>query len=90
MLNHLQQRNKWLQPSDDIKIGDMVVIKDEQYPPTRWPLGRITGLHRGSDGLIRVADVKTATSEFRRPLVKIIKLMEDKGEVLVHFAMFSS
>ena len=73
-LSHLQQLGKWRRPSANLQPGALVLLKDELLPPARWSLGRIVCIHPGSDGLVRVVTVRTATSEFRRPVTKICPL----------------
>jgi len=36
----------------------MVLIKNENTSSMNWPLGRITDVHPGSDGIIRVVIIK--------------------------------
>ena len=73
-MHHYQQRGKWLTIQRQLEVDDMVLIMEELTPPTKWPLGRVTALHPGKDGLVRVVDVKTATSQYRRALDKLIRL----------------
>ncbi|XP_017876324.1 uncharacterized protein LOC108622755, partial [Ceratina calcarata] len=41
-LHELQQRHKWkLDSSGNIKIGSLVLIKEDNIPPMKWRLGRI-------------------------------------------------
>ncbi|XP_052567677.1 uncharacterized protein LOC128093865 [Culex pipiens pallens] len=55
--------------------GRVVLIKDDNLPPTQWPLGRITHVHPGKDGVVRVVTLKTATSDaVVRPVAKIALL----------------
>ncbi|XP_052567192.1 uncharacterized protein LOC128093655 [Culex pipiens pallens] len=55
--------------------GRVVLIKDDNLPPTQWPLGRITHVHPGKDGVVRVVTLKTASSEaVVRPVAKIALL----------------
>lgn len=68
-LSTLQTRPKWRNAMTNIKVGDMVIIKDERMPPSKWNLGRIIECHPGNDGLVRVATIKyqggtTKRSEF--------------------------
>jgi hypothetical protein len=65
---------KWHQPSHSIKVGSLVLLTDERYPPSKWPLARVTETHQGLDGLTRVVTVKTATSTLKRPVVKLCLL----------------
>ncbi|XP_033229507.1 uncharacterized protein LOC117181048 [Belonocnema kinseyi] len=40
-LHSLQHRYKWNQELPNIKVGDMVLIKHDALPPSKWTLGRI-------------------------------------------------
>jgi len=73
-ISRMQQRPKWLQQSNKIKLNSLVLIKDERYPPLKWKLGRVTELHPGTDGLVRVVSLRTAEGEFQRPVVKVCLL----------------
>lgn len=42
----------------EIKIGKLILIRDENLPPLKWRIDRICNLHQGS-GLIRVVSLKT-------------------------------
>ena len=81
-LNTLQHRYKWKTECHNVKPGTMVIIKDDNLPPLKWPLGRITNAIRGKDGLVRVADVRTSTNIIRRPIHKLAPLpMEGEEEL---------
>ena len=73
-LNTLQTRDKWCQVQPAIQKGTLCLLKNELLPPTRWPLARITSVHPGSDGLTRVVTVRTAKTEVKRPINKVIPL----------------
>ncbi|XP_018372882.1 PREDICTED: uncharacterized protein LOC108767469 [Trachymyrmex cornetzi] len=66
--------SKWTQRNKTIHEGSLVLIVDERYPAAKWPLGRVTATHPGEDGLIRVVTVKTSSSTFKRPIVKLCPL----------------
>lgn len=87
-LARLQQRPKWKQTKDNVKLNDIVLVKDEQLPPSKWLLGRIIATHPGKDGLIRVVTIKLAKSTMLRPISKICPLPisnisndEDNGSI---------
>ena len=40
-LSTLQQRFKWNKDRPQMKVGDVVVIKEDVTPPLTWPLARI-------------------------------------------------
>ncbi|XP_070159689.1 uncharacterized protein [Polyergus mexicanus] len=66
--------SKWHHPSTQIKVGSLVLLTDERFPPSKWPLARVTQLHLGSDGLCRVVTLKTATTELKRSITKLAVL----------------
>ena len=70
-LNQLQQRNKWKEKQTNVTKGDIVIIKEDNTAPTYWPLAFIENLYPGSDGLIRVVDVRTSTKLYKRPITKL-------------------
>ncbi|XP_029161170.1 uncharacterized protein LOC114941050 [Nylanderia fulva] len=70
----LNPRTKWFKAESVPHVGDLCIIRSELTPPTRWPLARITRLHPGDDGIVRVVSVCTATSELVRPIVKLVML----------------
>ncbi|XP_057335042.1 uncharacterized protein LOC130673847 [Microplitis mediator] len=65
---------KWQRPTHQIQVGSLVLLTDERFPPTRWPLARIIALHPGKDGLTRVATLKTVNSTLTRPITKLALL----------------
>lgn len=65
-LHTLQTRQKWKDGVLDIKVGALVLLREENVPPQQWKLGRITATHPGKDKVVRVVTVKTANSEYKR------------------------
>ncbi|CAG9130680.1 unnamed protein product [Plutella xylostella] len=76
-VSELQQRIKWRTSSEDLKEHTMVLIKDDNLPPLKWSLGRITRVYPGRDGISRVADIRTANGTTRRAFSKICPLPVD-------------
>ncbi|XP_055917147.1 uncharacterized protein LOC129949607 [Eupeodes corollae] len=76
-LQTLQPRSKWHEATENINIGDVVIIKNENLPATQWPLGRIMKLHPGKDGLTRVVTIKHQKGECLRPIQKLCKILDD-------------
>lgn len=74
-LNTLRQRKKWNHDvNENLKVDDVVLIKDNNLPPNSWLKAVVVKTHPGSDGLVRVVTVKTKSSTFQRPVVKICPL----------------
>lgn len=66
--------SKWNKSEPSITESSLVLVVDERYPPAKWPLGRIVDVHPGADGHVRVVTVRTQTSVFKRPIVKLCPL----------------
>lgn len=73
-LTTLQERKKWRKEKENLKIGQMVVLKSENFPPASWALGRICELLPSRDGLVRNVIVETATTKLKRPVQKVCVL----------------
>ncbi|XP_029171355.1 uncharacterized protein LOC114940771 [Nylanderia fulva] len=73
-LHGLASRTKWLKGEAAPHVGDLCLVRSELTLPSRWPLARISRLHPGDDGIVRVVSIRTATSELVRPLVKLVFL----------------
>ncbi|XP_055590945.1 uncharacterized protein LOC129743026 [Uranotaenia lowii] len=73
-LSQLQGRTKRWKQAVPIKVGQLVVIRDENLPPLRWRTGRITDVHPGTDGVVRVVTLKTANGTTTRAVEKICLL----------------
>lgn len=65
-LHQLQEKHKWQQGANNLSIGTLVVLIEDNLPPQKWSLGRINQLHPGEDGVVRVVSVKTNHGLFKR------------------------
>lgn len=70
-LTTLLPRKKWTQEKEHIQIGQLVIIKDENLPPSRWLMGRIIELIKSKDGLVRSVVVQTPKTKLKRAVQKI-------------------
>ncbi|CAK1584895.1 unnamed protein product [Parnassius mnemosyne] len=75
-ISELQLRMKWRSCKGSLKLNSLVLLKEENSPPLKWKMGRIVAVHPGSDGVSRVADIKTSTGIVRRSFSKICPLPE--------------
>jgi len=79
-LTSLQQRFKWTAKRENLEVGDLVIIKDERFPPMQWEMGRVIKTHPGPDSNVRVVTLKTANGEFQRPVVKLCPILFNDEE----------
>lgn len=77
-LTACQQRAKWkLDGRPRFKIGQLVMLKEDEILPWKWTLARIIEEHPGKDGIVRVVTVRTARGKYKRPIVKIAPVTSD-------------
>ncbi|KFM67484.1 hypothetical protein X975_05852, partial [Stegodyphus mimosarum] len=69
-------------PSRTIKKGGLAFAEDDRRKRTDWPMGRVIETYPGKDNSIRVAKVKTSSSELLRRVQRIF-LMETKNKEFV-------
>ena len=71
----LTRRVKWNRRTEPVKVGDIVIIADDNSPRGSWPKGKVSAVYPGRDGVVRMADVATAGGQiFRRPVAKLCVL----------------
>lgn len=83
-LHEMISRSKWQSATnqDNIQIGILVVIKDDNLPPMRWALGRIVATHPGPDGIVRVVTVRCQTGTYKRALKKLYPLPINEDQLI--------
>ncbi|GFS79957.1 integrase catalytic domain-containing protein [Trichonephila clavipes] len=80
-LNHLQQRNKWQFEKNNVAVGYLVLLKENDLPPCKWAMARILEVIYGTDGKVRVVKPKTATGVLTRFISKICILPIENNHV---------
>ena len=73
----LTKRSQWRSNIPNFKVGELVLIQDDDLKKGKWPLARILNVTPGKDGVVRVVDVRTKTGVYNRPVAKLIRLEED-------------
>ena len=74
-----RQRNLWA--TQNVKVGSLVLVVDEQ-PRGKWHLGRVCAVFQSKDGLVRSAEVRTSSGTLIRPVVKLCLI--NKGHWTPH------
>ena len=74
-LHMLQARTKWQHVRPNLRVNDIVILKEDRVFACHWPLARILEVHPGEDGLVRVATIQPATGRpKKRPVTKLALL----------------
>ncbi|KAL0892289.1 hypothetical protein ABMA27_015463 [Loxostege sticticalis] len=58
-LVQLQNRPKWRYACNNIKVGTLVIVKDDNVTPLRWPMARVVEVFPGADGKVRALSINT-------------------------------
>ena len=75
---NLQPRGKWFKIRDNLKIGDIILVIDKDYPRSKWNMGLVIQVYPGDDGLVRSAKVKTSFGTYDRPITKLTLLLSNE------------
>lgn len=70
-LLELQGRTKWREGHSNLKIGDMVIVMEDEIAPSCWKIGRIQQVYPGADGWVR--NVKIRTAGKKRPSKRAVQ-----------------
>ncbi|KAI5747814.1 hypothetical protein M8J77_018781 [Diaphorina citri] len=66
--------SSYTKPEHCIKVGDIVLIGDDNVKRTDWPIARIVALVRGNDNHVRVVKLKTRSGILTRPIQRVYPL----------------
>ncbi|XP_028519536.1 uncharacterized protein LOC114576662 [Exaiptasia diaphana] len=76
----LTKRQKWIKPERNSKVGDIVLLCDEDLPRISWPLAKIVKVYPSTDGLVRKVQILLTRNNRRsyldRPIHKLILIQE--------------
>lgn len=79
-LHGLQVRKKWQTPKRNFKIGDLVLVKDDESSRNYWPTGVIQEVFVSEDKLVRQVKVAVIRNgkrmEYIRPVTELVPLLE--------------
>lgn len=70
----LQARQKWIWPKRNLKIGDLVLIRDD-VSRAQWPMAVVSNVEPDDKGFVRSVTVHTQKADYRRPVTKLTLLL---------------
>ncbi|CAL8088659.1 unnamed protein product [Calicophoron daubneyi] len=77
-LSTMQARQKWMTTARNLQEGDVVLVISESLPKGKWPLGIVNKCFPGTDGLVRMVEVKTRNGLIKRD-VRQLSFLEGEG-----------
>ena len=75
----LVPRKKWNAEKRTVRVDDIVIMEDSNSVRGNWTIGRIINVYPGKDGRVRNVKIKTSTSEYKRPITKIVVIYPAEG-----------
>ena len=69
---------KWNNVKRNLKVDDVVLVRDENAPRNVWPVGVVTRGEPVSKGLVRSVVLRTYTTELHRPFNKLILMLTEE------------
>ena len=82
---HVYQSKKRGSQEEIIKVGDVVLIHAENVPRSSWKLAIVKKVLRGSDGLVRAAEIKTNSGVTNRSIHLLYPLEVTLMDFKEHF-----
>lgn len=68
---NLIHRTKWKGLQRNVEVGDVVIVKEDNTPPSRWWMARVVEVYPGSDGLVRTVKIRHRGNDYLRPIRKL-------------------
>ena len=75
----LNTRKKWRDKKVNLKIGDVVLVVDQNAPRRQWPLGRVEEVFPGQDCQVHIVQVSTRGHKFTHPITRLCLLNVSDG-----------
>ena len=77
-LQQLQTRTKWsTNTKREAKVGDVMLLKDENSQRNNWKMAVVTKTQAGSDSVVRSVTIRCGNTEYVRPINKLVMLVEN-------------
>jgi hypothetical protein len=77
-LHLLQTRPSGFREVKQFKIGQLVLVKEDNLPPMQWLLGRVVKLFPGKDKVVRNVQIKTQHGEKERNIRQLCPFPEEE------------
>ena len=79
MFPSLVPRRKWNAERRTVRVDDIVIMEDSNSVRRNWTIGRSINVYPGKDGRVRNVKIKMSSSEYQRPITKIVVIYPAEG-----------
>ena len=69
-----QQSRKWTSENPNIKVGEIVIVRDSSKSRSFWPLARVESTKIGRDGKVRSVELRTRQGLLRGAIQHFVPL----------------
>ena len=66
-VNHLRARG-------DLKVGSLVLVREDNVKRMHWPIGKVKKVFPGRDGVVRSVELQTAKGHLLRSIQRLHQL----------------
>jgi hypothetical protein len=73
----LMERSRWSEQVPNLQNGQLVLVRDDSLVKGKWDLARVVKVLPGDDGVVRVAEIRTKSGNYTRPVAKLLRLEDD-------------
>lgn len=67
----IRRRTRWFTNQREVRVGDIVLLLDDDIPRNLWPKARVLSVSASRDGKVRKATIQTSKGIYERPAVKL-------------------
>nr|XP_046230542.1 uncharacterized protein LOC124051127 [Scatophagus argus] len=91
-LANVSLRQQWHVPRRNVRVGDVVIVKEDNVPRNEWRLARVVEARKEDDGLVRKVKIQIGQSKLgkrgerlaqptflERPVQKLVVLVEQNS-----------
>ncbi|CAI5660438.1 unnamed protein product [Oreochromis niloticus] len=88
-LTSISLRQRWHSPKQNVQVGDVVILKEDNIPRNEWKLARVVEANEDDDGLVRKVKIQIGQKELgkkgerlkqvsflERPVQKLVVLVK--------------
>ena len=72
---NLQIKGKWFKQRKDLQRGDIVLCIDPNISRSKWQIGKVEDVVKGTDDRVRTVQVKTSSGYYYRPITRLCLLL---------------
>ena len=77
-LQLLQSRRKWIDPRNNLAVGDVILLKEQRSPRNEWPMGIVQRVFPSEDGRVRKIEIRVVKNgrvvTYVRPVTETVLL----------------